>query len=110
MIPPLVYLYLSNIIIHHDLVKVNSIQPYYIKIIVNGTYDYEVPYNVGNVTDTYEFINTFPCTSACRHVINNKNTKKVRLEIDYYRSMIITNFEMSPSYSYLYAVLVEKNK
>ncbi len=75
-----------------------------------ATYDYEVPYRVGEVADMYQFRDTYPCTSACRHVINNNSTKKVKIVIEYYRSVIITDFEMSTSYSQLYAILVEKNK
>lgn len=75
-----------------------------------GTYDYEVPYSVGQTVDKSYFFGTYPSSSACRHVVKNKDAVKIRIEIDYYRSVILTDSEMNSSCSYLSAILVEKNK
>ena len=75
-----------------------------------GKYDYEVPYCISNKSDVYDyFAECCVSTSACQHTVRDSRTSKVRLEIDYYRSVVLTHEDMDNSSSYLYGVLVEKN-
>lgn len=76
-----------------------------------GRYEYPTPYQIASVsTDNYSKT-TFPCTSACKHYVNNIDTKSV---------MIIANISIPMGYGLeenhfadpisVHAVLVEKNR